>query len=192
MTSSRDDDGWNDLYAELGLDKPARSPEPVREPEPIEPEPRGEVAFESEPADHWADEVPPNAGDLATDDMIVEPEEGDEEGGDEAGAEGEGPPGTGRKRRRRRRRRKKSGPGEGDAAGESAPVAAPRREREPALAGSRHHANDDLDAMEPENDTHAAVGGDEDSVGETLRDLVAHWNVPSWDAIIGGLYRPER
>ena len=25
-----------------------------------------------------------------------------------------------------------------------------------------------------------------------LRDLIANWNVPSWDEIIAGLYRPER
>jgi hypothetical protein len=40
------------------------------------------------------------------------------------------------------------------------------------------------------------VGGqteaDEDAGGELLRELIANWNVPSWDDVVGGLYRPER
>ena len=27
--------------------------------------------------------------------------------------------------------------------------------------------------------------------GVDLRDLIANWNVPAWDEIIGGLYRPN-
>ena len=33
---------------------------------------------------------------------------------------------------------------------------------------------------------------EEDAGGELLRDLIANWDVPSWDAIVTGLYRPER
>jgi hypothetical protein len=38
------------------------------------------------------------------------------------------------------------------------------------------------------------VGGEseEDAGEELLRDLIASWNVPSWDDVVGGLYRPER
>ena len=33
---------------------------------------------------------------------------------------------------------------------------------------------------------------DPDQAAEVLRDILAHWNVPSWDEIVAGLYRPER
>ena len=33
---------------------------------------------------------------------------------------------------------------------------------------------------------------EEDAGGELLRELIANWNVPSWDDVVGGLYRPER
>ena len=33
---------------------------------------------------------------------------------------------------------------------------------------------------------------DEDAGEELLRELIASWNVPSWDDVVGGLYRPER
>ena len=36
------------------------------------------------------------------------------------------------------------------------------------------------------------LAAEEDTTGDVLRDLIANWNVPSWDDIVGGLYRPER
>ncbi|MDB5309955.1 MAG: hypothetical protein JWO38_4157 [Gemmataceae bacterium] len=36
------------------------------------------------------------------------------------------------------------------------------------------------------------LAAEEDTGGEVLRDLIATWNVPSWDEIVTGLYRPER
>ena len=36
------------------------------------------------------------------------------------------------------------------------------------------------------------VDGDEDAGEELLRELIASWNVPSWDDVVAGLYRPER
>ncbi|HSQ56260.1 MAG TPA: hypothetical protein VLM40_11015, partial [Gemmata sp.] len=43
-----------------------------------------------------------------------------------------------------------------------------------------------------EDETEEPDESSEDAGGELLRDLIATWNVPSWDEIIGGLYRPDR
>jgi len=37
-----------------------------------------------------------------------------------------------------------------------------------------------------------ALAAEEDTASDVLRDLIANWNVPSWDDIVSGLYRPER
>lgn len=97
---------------------------------------------------------------------------------------------AGRKRRRRRRRRRKGG-------GETAP--------EPAPTLSANVSAETPDTEEPEE-----IGGsasdhptathtldwndttDPDQAAEILRDILTHWNVPSWDEIVAGLYRPER
>jgi len=121
------------------------------------------------------------------------------------GEPGEGQPGTGRKRRRRRRRRKKGGPGE-PAAGETAEAApAEEAEAEEPVASYRGSVRTAAPRPEPEEagfeEEAAEVGeesggvalaAEEDTGGEMLRDLIANWNVPSWDEIVGGLYRPER
>ncbi|MGL4419195.1 MAG: hypothetical protein ACRCZF_00895 [Gemmataceae bacterium] len=86
------------------------------------------------------------------------------EDGDDGG-DGTGP--GGKKRRRRRRRRKKTGaPGEG---------------------GEGTGGDDDGDSdesMEDEADSAPVLTADQ----ETIRN----WDVPSWEEIVRGLYRPER
>jgi len=182
------DDDWGDLARELGVQKPTASaagasvPEAGEESEPVHELPGATGDEEPEFAEGIADET-------ATGDDGEPEGEGDaEEGGDKQ-------PGDGRKRRRRRRRRKK-GEGEGDAADagiadEPAPsyqaagrapvvVAAPVAVAEPA--------GDDAEGEDGE------VGGpvspaEEDTAGEVLRELIATWNVPSWDEIITGLHR---
>lgn len=179
MPSSNDDTSWDDVYAELGIEVPKpKSAESAPEPAPTE-----EVAFEEEPAATWPDEIPPLEVEpvAVTEDMIVQATEGDEEG--EEPAEGEASesaePGTEpeRKRRRRRRRRRKSGTAEEGSEPVAATVGAPQAE-----------------AYEEEGETVAGHSGSfsEDTPPDTLRDLIATWNVPSWDEIISGLYRPER
>lgn len=71
-----------------------------------------------------------------------------------------------RKRRRRRRRKKK-----GDAIGEAA-------EGEPS------------EAEAPER--RVSVDESITQPSELLKDIVKNWDVPGWDEIIGGLYRPQR
>jgi hypothetical protein len=51
------------------------------------------------------------------------------------------------------------------------------------------------DEGEPELDSELIpvdTDSEEDAGEELLRDLIANWNVPSWDDVVGGLYRPER
>jgi hypothetical protein len=104
------------------------------------------------------------------DDTMVEPAlsaepfvESEEAGPDEQTEEG------GKRRRRRRRRRRKGG------AGEPVPAEAATAEgEEPVEEG---FAEDEEPAAEaPAN--------------AVMRDVVANWNVPSWDDLIAGLYRP--
>ena len=186
MTES---DDWDELNRELGVSKPAPgADEPAAEEAELpEAEPFADEAGEAE-----------DAGDA----------EGGEEG--ESGAEGgpeEGPPGTGRKRRRRRRRKKK-GPGEGlaapaesgDPAGEEeerepAPSPAPRRSQPVAArAATPEYAEAGEDEGEDEGVDAAGetLAAEEDAGGELLRDLIANWDVPAWDQVIGGLHRPGR
>jgi hypothetical protein len=209
-----DDDNWGDLYRDLGMDKPAppaakavASPEPAATADAVEPEaepiggkrpPRGQqlAAVEAEP-----EPVEDDAG-FAAEDDAGESDETADEGAAATDAPGdEGQPGTGRKRRRRRRRRKKGGPESADAAGEPAGVAArgepageeagdyavTARVTEDGLAGTEEDA---ADADEEGGAAHLAA--EEDTGSEVLRDLIANWNVPSWDDIVAGLSRPER
>jgi hypothetical protein len=208
-----EDDSWGDLYRDLGMDKPSRSEVPADEPlpgpatpaDPDDPEAepvgeerpargqlRGDTEAASEPADADAE--------FATGD---EPEESDEES-EESGAAAdapaeEGQPGTGRKRRRRRRRRKKGAAGvaaeappaevaagEGTADEEAGEYTVTARVTEDGFAD----AGDDAEPDEEGGAAHLAA--EEDTGSEVLRDLIANWNVPSWDDIIAGLYRPDR
>ncbi|HUR54949.1 MAG TPA: hypothetical protein VMZ71_12525 [Gemmataceae bacterium] len=188
--TANDEGGWGDLARELGVDAPATpAPQPAR--------------FEEEPPPL------PQAADVAddeglTDGLASDEAEGDEPDGEgEEGAEGEtgepGQPGTGRKRRRRRRRRKKGGP-EG---AEAAAVAATVGEEEAGVVSAVPTESDEQADEEPlgdeaevededEEPADRPLAVEEDTGSEVLRELIATWNVPAWDDIIGGLYRPDR
>ena len=43
-----------------------------------------------------------------------------------------------------------------------------------------------------ENDSDDDAEAAEDAGGELLRELIASWNVPSWDEIVSSLHRPDR
>jgi ribonuclease E len=189
MTDPNDDDTWGELARELEIDKPAAEP----------PSPTGEAVAEDvgEFEDAGLVEAEPGAaeGEFDAEDAEGEPGEG---------GPGEGPPGTGRKRRRRRRRRKKGGPAgqPGSEAAEGAePVAAEPEaddaepvERPQPVVRARAEAEVEADDDEAEEIEPAAVplAAEEDTGSEVLRELIASWNVPSWDDIVSGLYRPER
>jgi ribonuclease E len=215
------DDGWDELARELGLEKSPSAEKAAPAPDPVSP-PEGE--FEEEPvaeerpargrrqrdelaeaADFEDAGLPEIETEALADEAELEQEEGEGgegEAGEGPGAEGqsgEGPPGTGRKRRRRRRRRKKGAagaaepagePGAGDEAEEPAPApAAPARARQV----ESEEVEADEEGWESEEEPAAVpLAAEEDTGGEVLRELIAGWNVPSWDEIVGGLYRPER
>ena len=196
MTDPFSDDSWDELSRELGVEK-ATTP-PAREPEPDVPD--AEFAF--------ADDLSGIEVDAQSEDGEFDGELGDEADGDApdgAEATGDEQPGPGRKRRRRRRRRKK-GPGVEGEAGEGAPTeepiepAAPARpvrapapvrqpREEPAYVEAEAPYDSGSDELETVGNPHAIA--DEDTAGEVLREMIANWNVPSWDAIITGLNRPH-
>jgi len=183
------DDGWNDLARELnqlGLDKLSPAPSQSQHTE--------EGTFVS-----GEDDAIPFAelADSESDDGDVG-EDTDVEVGTESTPSGDDPAGPGRKRRRRRRRRKKSGaPGTEDAGAET--NATEDRDEQPArpvATRQRRESRDTEVDRDDEADDYeqvtAPLAAEEDTGGEVLRDLIATWNVPSWDEIVGGLYRPER
>ena len=222
------DDSWDELARELGLEKSSPTtgrqplPEPVAEPTPPESDPVPEPVPEdrqarghrrrqepvTEQASLFDTEPEPAANEAEFD--SDESEEGDSEPADGEPASGDGTgedgqPGTGRKRRRRRRRRKKGGPTSPEAA--AGPVEAAEVEEPdepvvphpvitapvvtPVVAERYEPEATDTDVDEDEPGA-IPLAAEEDTGGEVLRELIATWNVPAWDEIVSGLYRPER
>lgn len=171
MSDPHDNDSWADLYNDLGIDVPPSPPKPAPEdPEPVE-EPQLVEApedAEGEPDEEFA---------VALDDC----DDGDADGeADELtpeGTPGEGEPGQKKRRRRRRRRKKKGGGSE---------AAAPEGDAEPMTDAEP----EPVEAVEDEE------AFDDDSVEgaspEATREIISNWNVPSWQEIVAGLYRPDR
>ena len=182
--SSENDDDWAELARELARD----TPQP-----PVAEQTQNEGLADTPERATGAD---------STTYGMKETVEGGAEPGLDGGAEPgtDEQPGTGRKRRRRRRRRRRGGTeqtveagaaetdeSEGDEPGEGV---------ESEQAGDFESSEAGFsDEVEEEHDTElvaSEVEADEDAGGELLRDLIANWNVPSWDDVVGGLYRPER
>lgn len=194
MTDPLDsNDDWAELARELERDKPPAPTPPDMverqiEAEAVEPhhgDPRveDEVVAEGEP-------------EVAADEEFDDADDGAPVEAGEPTAEGE-QPGTGRKRRRRRRRRRKGGPVEG-AVSAAALSEAGADESEPELVAEVEEeigeptAEEDFGAPLDADIEPAGLVDEEDTASEVLRDLIASWNVPSWDEIVGGLYRPDR
>ena len=181
------DDDWNDLARELGVDKstppspgvpPADMVERHIEAEDVEPHHGVDERAEEEAA---AEGEPETAVDEEFSDM--------EDGASAEGTEqmSESLPGSGRKRRRRRRR-KGGTPAEESATPDTAfSETVEEEEEEPAIEPTAE--SDDYGTEEMENEF-VPVSVEEDTASEVLRDLIANWNVPSWDDIVSGLYRP--
>ena len=197
------DDSWDELARELGLERsspPAdeaiidKSP---NEELPSNPDPEAAPIEEERPARGHPQAANEETESYQDFEVVGEEADLDEEAGEgEAGEDGsaeEGQPGTGRKRRRRRRRRRKGGSAAAPAAAEG--EAATGED----FAVTARVEDDQLVETEAETDEIeeeeilAEVGAEEEDVGgEVLRELTANWNVPSWDEIVSGLYRPER
>jgi ribonuclease E len=182
MTGNTDpDDGWADLARELGLEQPTRPPAPAAEAEPEETfDAGGDAEDDSEFA----------AADPGTDSFQEYESDGDAEADDgpDEGADGEptgepGEEGPKKKRRRRRRRKKKGGE-----AGEVAETVA-GEESEEADGEVEDAANGEMEEDDEEPATPAPVDDGGPTV-EASRELIANWDVPSWEQIVAGLYRP--
>lgn len=193
MTDPDTDDGWGDLARELGLEKSAQ---PADEPPTSPARPAAASPHEDELDDAGEGE----GAEAELDDEEAESEGAEVEGTGGEEQPGDGQPGPGRKRRRRRRRRKKGGPGQPGAeegtevgdAGEPAEEPAPVRAAPAEVADDEFgYSDEEAEAEEVESEG-AGLAAEEDTGGELLRELIATWNVPAWDEIIGGLYRPER
>lgn len=176
------DDGWGELLHELGLEQPKR-PDPVAQPAPsrlpTNENPRRGPAVEEETG--FAEALEDDAEPLAED---TEPFADDSEGMEDAA---DGPveldeTGEPKKKKRRRRRRKKKGAAPGDPAEVT--------------------AGPDESGDEPEDDSQPGYGEEPESEhGESIeedapspeaaRELIANWDVPSWETIVSTmLYRP--
>jgi hypothetical protein len=179
MTPHDDEDNWADLADALGIDTPvtqarkqANTPPSVPEQPPPLPEwarTGAELPDASEPdGDTTLDPV------LAAEPTTAEPA-GEGEGDGE------------HKRRRRRRRRRKPGPGEpGDVAVTESEGDEESDDPAPGFASpDASDADDDAGGPEP-----VGVGITDDPTPDAVRDLIANWNVPSWQEIVSGLYRP--
>ncbi len=163
--SAPDDSHWSSLAQELGLDDT---------PAPAAPQPTPVEISHDQAAPHHADL--PDAAD--EEDTMIEPLLSGEpvvESAEGEGAEGDEQADDGGKRRRRRRRRRRKGGAEGatPATGE----------------GGEEPAEEAFVEDEAEPEVEPAEAG-ETPAHIAIRDVIANWNVPSWDELIGGLHRP--
>jgi hypothetical protein len=202
------DDDWAELARELERDKPS-----------VPPSPTSPTANSSSKDDEFLDSPTESTEEPTSDEFDDVGESGDDadEGGPGSESEtepngdsgsGDGQPGTGRKRRRRRRRRRKGGvaqPAEVGTGEDSEPEKTEIGEGETedtpfelvpaageAESGESEFGDEPGDEVVDDIAEVSAADMEEDAGGELLRELIANWNVPSWDDVVGGLYRPER
>lgn len=181
MPDATDNDPWADLYADLGVtEKPAR------------------------PAPHA--DAPAQSGETA--DESAEGDDGDEDSDTDGVATADD--GTTKKRRRRRRRGKKK-PGEETAPGSEGATgdgpdetetpeygrhaAQPTPHRSPAPVAD-YESDIDAEGEADEAGQPAEVSAEaerplEGATTEMTRELIANWNVPSWEDLVTGLHRPS-
>lgn len=178
MANPIGDDDWADLAEELGIEQKPK-PQPAAAAEvAVEPPPFPEIPWPEDPTaglvlgntQEPESELPDAVEPLDEADTLIEPGLSGEA---IAGDSNEDGTDKGRKRRRRRRRgRKPEGEGESGTADEAVP---------PEFEGAEDAGTtSDLDEPEP------AVM----SMVDAIRELSANWNVPSWQEIVSGLYRP--
>ncbi|MCZ2342699.1 MAG: hypothetical protein LC104_13055 [Bacteroidales bacterium] len=173
------DDGWADLARELELDRNSGSESVTHtQADPVEY------------ATHCVDDDTDSEGESSDPDLFdavsrdrssLDDDDGDEDG--ELGstsAEEEGEDGGTKKRRRRRRRRKKKA-GATDA--QTAEGHSPETHSEEGLAVEAE--------TEEVEESYADDSDHEGTTPEMTRELIRTWNVPSWNEIVAGLYRPQ-
>jgi hypothetical protein len=193
------DDDWAELARELERDKPLGPPPPIEIKQPTE-----------EASDFEDGELLEQVTE-ATDANVFESDEAGEgvlEGDGDADLSGDsgsedGQPGPGKKRRRRRRRRRKAGPGQPADGGSNEDLDSEKTDAgetetqeigfaaEP-VQGDSDYSDEPGDEIVDDLEKSPAADLEEDAGGELLRELIANWNVPSWDDVVSGLYRPDR
>lgn len=187
------EDGWGDLARELGLDPLPRQNPPAGKAAPPAPQPDavGETGPAADGPPDLFQEFEPEGdfGDTEAD-LESEADDGSEEAADADGGTGAGDGEAGedgpkKKRRRRRRRKKKGGEPSADGFAPATPTADDEDGDEPEVSAESDAADDD-DGAEEEEDA-AENGG---PTAEASRELIANWDVPSWEQIVAGLYRP--
>src|SRR5262249_54282830 len=191
---------WKALQAELGL--VSEDPEP-RSPSPAREEPAARPSAPEPQASMWGSEPRPAAEPLPTESPFLEGlipaganaddnmnvpvlEQAEGEAGSEHEVEvGEAPEESPEteveseeekrpRRRRGRRRRRPDG-------------SSPREEAAEEREGSAAPAADEEDAEDGGDEADEPAGED-----EVEAEPFVDWNVPSWQELIGSLYRPER
>jgi hypothetical protein len=212
MTTDENDNGWDALADDLGLqpsepapkaEKPAPSPRSAARPaggrEHREPRPEIEqdaddfgsgVTAEPEQRSALYDPGPgammEDADDLVADEA-AEPIDDGAEGDEPLDTAEEGPPQEGGKRRRRRRRRKKKGgaPDEAPAEGEPVAEAADGQESEGVEEGE---APAPFEGDDDEEVPHSAV--EEEMEAEAAQPR-PEWHVMTWNELVSKLHRPN-
>jgi ribonuclease E len=193
------DDDWAELARELERDKPS-TPPPLAENKVSS---ESDTGFEDALIEQAVDRIDASATDDFEDSLEGGSEsENEGEPNEEAGS-GEGQPGGGKKRRRRRRRRKKGGGGQPSEVGANEDSENEKADsddgeaEESGLAsepgkGEMDYSDEPAEEIGAEMVESSSSDSEEDAGGDLLRELIANWNVPSWDDVVSGLYRPER
>lgn len=188
------DDDWNDLARELGVAKspPSNPSETSPAPDMAAFPPEAELQQTSSSDEQTEPETGADSEpELLPDEDLAEADDGTADSNAAETAEGEAPT-TGRKRRRRRRRRRKGGGVTTDAAATSATASAGAEDASATDedASLRDDESEPLATDEADEEL-PRFAAEEDTASEVLRELIANWNVPSWDEIVSGLYRPN-
>ncbi len=169
------DEGWADLARELGLESPSdlpASPPPIIEAVHL-PFPTQNVdAYDAEDDTGFADFAEDDSTELETDSESESESDSEADEGEESTTP-EGDEAPKKKKRRRRRRKKRAGTEIGQA-----PQSLAENETE------QEDGDDDSEAEEESEEEEAAPI-------EADRGW-ANWDVPSWESIVLGLYRPAR
>ncbi|HEY2787007.1 MAG TPA: hypothetical protein VGJ05_18750 [Fimbriiglobus sp.] len=174
MKPHDDENNWAELADALGIDTPATQARKQASAPPA-PEPTHE---QPPPLPDWAKltEELPDATEQDGDTLLEQIPE-TEPPAEESEGEGE------KKRRRRRRRRRKPGDptaaATGDAEGDE--------ETEDVAPGFATDEDAEEEEAEPEL---VGVGIADEPTPDAVRELISNWNVPSWQEIVSGLYRP--
>jgi hypothetical protein len=181
MTSDHEDD-WAELARELECDIPSAKEPALGETAP---------ANSSMPTETNTDQFEQIGAHEQTEDAVASDHYKSDFEGDE------NQPGFARKRRRRRRRRRKSNISDTHDSPSEQRGTAEVQDNETSDSEDQSAEIDSSFDEEFENETAIEMprsdgNGDDDIGAEVLRDLIANWNVPSWDEVVASLYRPER